>query len=41
MFDICRSILPIATAFVIAGCADNSDRMDLRVGFFSLKALDL
>ena len=34
MFDFCRSILPIATAFVIAGCADNSDRMDLRVGFF-------
>ena len=34
MFDICRSISPIATAFVIAGCADNSDRMDLRVGIF-------
>ena len=34
MFDFCRSILPIATAFVIAGCADNSDRMDLRVGLF-------
>ena len=34
MFDICRSILPITTAFVIAGCADNSDRMDLRAGLF-------
>ena len=32
MFDFCRSILLIATAFVVAGCADNSNRLDLRVG---------
>ena len=34
MFDFCRSILLIATAFVVAGCADNSNRLDLRVGLF-------
>ena len=34
MFDFCRSILLIATASGVAGCADNSDWMDLRVGLF-------
>ena len=34
MIDFCRSILLIATAFVVAGCADNSNRLDLRVGLF-------
>ena len=34
MIDFCRSILLIATAFVVAGCADNSDRMNSRVGLF-------
>ena len=34
MFSICRYILLIAIGFVIIGCADNSDRMDLRVGLF-------
>ena len=34
MFDFCRSILLIATASAVAGCADNSNRLDLRVGLF-------
>ena len=34
MFDSYRRVLLIASAFVLAGCADNSDRMDLRVGLF-------
>ena len=34
MFDFFRGLLLTATAFVVAGCADNSDRMDLRVGIF-------
>ncbi len=34
MFDFRRGVLFVATAFVVAGCADNSDRMDLRVGLF-------
>ena len=34
MFSICRRILLIAIGFVVIGCADNSDRMDLRVGLF-------
>ncbi len=34
MFGFFRGVLLITTAFVVAGCADNSDRMDLRVGIF-------
>ena len=34
MFDFCRGNLLIIVATVLIGCADNSDRMDLRVGFF-------
>ncbi len=34
MFDFCRGVLLIATTFVVVGCADNSDRMDLKVGIF-------
>ena len=34
MFDFCRRILFIGVAFVVIGCADNSERMDLRVGLF-------
>ena len=34
MLDSYRRVLLIASAFVLAGCADNSDRMDLRVGLF-------
>ena len=34
MFDSYRRVLLITSVFVVAGCADNSDRMDLRVGLF-------
>ena len=34
MLDSYRRVLLIASAFVLAGCADNSDRIDLRVGLF-------
>ena len=34
MFGFFRGVLLITTAFVVAGCAENSDRMDLRVGLF-------
>ena len=34
MFDSYRRVLLITSAFVLAGCADNSDRIDLRVGLF-------
>ena len=34
MFDFCRGVLFVATAFVVAGCTDNSIRLDLRVGLF-------
>ena len=34
MFDSYRRVLLIASAFVLAGCVDNSDRIDLRVGLF-------
>lgn len=34
MFDFCRGNLFIIIATVLIGCADNSDRMDLRVGIF-------
>ena len=34
MFDFRRGVLFVATAFVVTGCADNSDRMDLTVSLF-------
>ena len=34
MFDFCRGNLLIIVATVLIGCADNSDRMDLRAGIF-------
>ena len=34
MLDSYRRVLLIASVFVLAGCADNSDRIDLRVGLF-------
>ena len=34
MFDFCRGNLLTIVATVLIGCADNSDRMDLRVGIF-------
>ena len=34
MFGFFRGLLLITTAFVVAGCAENSNRMDLRVGLF-------
>ena len=34
MFVICRRILLIGVAYVAIGCADDSDRTDLRVGLF-------
>ena len=34
MFDFRRRILLITVAIVVIGCADNSDRMDSRVGLF-------
>ena len=34
MFDFCRGNLLIIVATVLIGCADSSDRMDLRVGIF-------
>lgn len=34
MFDFCRGNLLIIVATVVIGCADNSDRMDLKVGIF-------
>lgn len=34
MFDFCRNILLITVAIVGIGCAENSDRLDLRVGLF-------
>ena len=34
VFDFCRGNLFIIIATVLIGCADNSDRMDLRVGLF-------
>ena len=34
MFDFCRGILLITVATAVIGCADNSDRMDLRVGLY-------
>ena len=34
MLDFCRSILLINVAIVGIGCAENADRLDLRVGLF-------
>ena len=34
MFDFCRGILLITVAIVGIGCAENSDRLELRVGLF-------
>ena len=34
MFDFCRGNLLIIVATVLIGCADNSDRLDLRAGIF-------
>ena len=34
MFDFCRGILFITVVFVVIGCAENSDRMNLRIGLF-------
>ena len=37
MFDFCRGNLLIIVATVLIGCADNSHRMDLKVGLFFAK----
>ena len=36
-FNLRRSILPVVLAFVLAGCADSTKPIDLRVGLFVME----